>query len=309
MAFNVMRLPYHRAPFYFAPEFLATPDQWQVSFKKLIDDVLRCERKEASIVTDHAYGLAVVFGRAEFHIDALGGTFWIDDAEDRNYGLVHCAPPRTFLQYTLDAKRFSQSFWPIVEDTVAPFAERLAIEMEARFEEALLTLQAQIEAKLGARTAAFRQIDPQDRRHLRLIYSDFREQVASTDSDLDDALYDTGERVFSYGVVVLGNEDASDTFDDLPKAAATSSKRVGKQKQKRGPGAPQSIRWDTIDPIIEEVRRLHPSMTKADVHRAVMDRLAELGLNMPGKTSLDDRIRIFFRDKKSLTAQRFPAIR
>lgn len=291
MALRV-RLPYHRAPFYFAPEFLATADQWQASFKKLVEDVLRREQIDASVANDNRYGLAVVFGRAEFHIDALGGTFWLDDADDRSYGLLHCAPPNEFMRSALDGKHFSPSLRPIVEDVVASFAESLTIEMEARFEEALRIGQAQIEAKEGLRTALFSKIDPQDRRHLRLVYNGIRDQVGSEDADLDDAVFDTGEHLYSFGVVVV------DSFQvgSIDNVAMARTERVRKRARKKGPGAPPRYRWDGIDPLIQEIRQRHPTMRKAEVLKKVADRLIQAGQPVPSNTQLFERIRTFFPD-------------
>lgn len=293
-----VRLPYHRAPFYFAPEFLATPDQWQASFKKLVSDVLRRERKEASIVTDHVYGLAVVFGRAEFHINALGGTFRVDDAENREHGPLHCASPEKFLRYTLNSENFSQSFWPIVEDAVANFAESLTIEMEARFEEALQAFHAQIEAKLAARTAPFRLIDPQDRRHLRLIYDGFRDKDASEDSDLDDAVYDTGERLYSYGVT-LGPRYAPvpDATSVQPEISAGIAQRDNPTGVPKGPLKPEDYL-----PMIREAMKKHPRKNKNQILFVIQEQLEprrQKGERVPAKTWLQDQIRECFRNKSA----------
>jgi hypothetical protein len=254
MASKVKRLPYHRAPFYFGPEYLATSGQWQSSFNRMVQGVLRRERIDAAVAADGAYGLAVVFGRVKFNIDALGGTFWLNDVEDRIEGRFLHSPPEIFTRCALNPPL---KLRPIVGDgnVVASLAESLIIEMEINFEEALRAGWARIEAKVNSRTAAFTALDPQDRHHVR-IRDSLRDALDDEDNDLDDACYDTGEDLYSFGVVPVVNE---------------KSETVAKA---RG-GRPLTYDKETLGRELDALMDYHGDFTPADPDWNAQARLAE----------------------------------
>lgn len=291
-----IRLPYHRAPFYFAPEFLATPEQWRRSFSDLINETLSCEKMDAAIEQREEYEIAVNFGEVLLVLQAASGTFGLENVPIAKGDLWSWASnsPASFLADTLCSELIPSKLKSFIRTTLEPFAEGLFRGMECRFEKALDIGFAQIEARINSRIAEFVVVDPQDRRHITLDKKLLRESCAIGDVDngLDDAAYDTGERLYSYSVVLgagVGDGIAVEIGRRLPK----------KRNQKKGPGAPRRFRWDIFDQIIKDIMHDHPRWIQAQVITEFKKRASAKGFDLPKKTALESQVRLFFRDKKT----------
>lgn len=291
-----IRLPYHRAPFYFAPEFLATPEQWRRSFSDLINETLSCEKMDAAIEQREEYEIAVNFGQVLLVLQAASGTFGLENVPIAKGDLWSWASnsPASFLADTLYSELIPLKLKSFIRTTLEPFAEGLFRGMECRFERALDIGFAQIEARINSRIAEFVVVDPQDRRHITLDKKLFRESCAIGDVDngLDDAAYDTGERLYSYSVVL-----GAGVGDGI--AVEIDRRQPGRCNRKKGPGAPRRLRWDVFEPIIEDIIRHNPHWTQAQVIEQFKKKATSTKLRLPAKTALEDKVRLFFRDKKT----------
>ncbi|WP_449337247.1 hypothetical protein [Streptomyces griseus] len=99
---KTIRLPYHRAPFYFAPEFLVGSKEWSASFESLARSVLLRKQISGSIEQRNDFGIVVAFGPVSLSLSLIPGTFWLDNFEgDNSLAIWTAGNPQTFLRNTL----------------------------------------------------------------------------------------------------------------------------------------------------------------------------------------------------------------
>jgi hypothetical protein len=135
-------IPYDRALFYFAPEYLATADAWQATFRRRIEDIL-LENGGGKITSAHGYSIVVSWGALELTINAWQGTFTVlehDEQEDDDWD-SECWPgheiaPDRFLD-ELHSAPIPEHLAGRVFENIVPFTNAILRKMTDALEQAL----------------------------------------------------------------------------------------------------------------------------------------------------------------------------
>lgn len=136
-------IPYDRALFYFAPEYLGTPEAWQATFRRLSEDILAGDSCGGKITHAHGYSITVSWDDLELTLDARAGTFsiWENDRQDdedwvSNSWAGHETIPHLFI-HEIWSGQIPDRLLRSLSDGAAPFARAILRKMVSALEQAL----------------------------------------------------------------------------------------------------------------------------------------------------------------------------
>jgi hypothetical protein len=304
---NVTRLPRHRAPFYFAPKYLRTAEEWRSNIAALVEAMLRDSNLAWSFRADPfgPWTLTVRFLRTDLTIDARNGTFMIEefsDDQDLHIDNVWVGPlnsPTKFYKELLvsdppaSLRNEVQSVAVVVSSLIEQLASRYRTALDRGF--------ATIEARPNSILNSFEKLDPDQAKRLQMRSRDRHFDVPGGQEsiELDDAVGPNGEQLFSLCVVA----------SDLPEKLIAPPSR---QKDSGRVGRPETVNHDVLEQVMLEIlrakgtpARTKPTWTGEIFAEAVIKRMAEKGLGVSRPTILKKKPLIIQNLKKSLARNDF----
>jgi hypothetical protein len=251
-------IPYDRAQFYFAPEYLATSEAWQATFRRLTEDILLENGCGGKITSAHGYSIIVSWGALTLTIDARQGTFavWENDGQDDGQDdddLVsdcwagHEIAPDRFLD-ELHSALIPEHLAGSVYDHIVPFTNAILRKMTDALEQAL------------------------DEKRIELRYfptkNEKQNPISSEFNELYEPVPPLSEKLF---FVILQRS----TLANISKAKAVGISKLDARFKHD---------WKKIDLILEEEYahiRMKPFRTRTELKNALDVRLGEKSPN-PG---------------------------
>ena len=277
---STIRLPRHRAPFYFAPHYLQTEEEWKSNLTALIQSMMRDTTRPWSLRDRFGeWTITVRFELTELTLDARNGTFALEEfseaEEDEKDRLTWVGPmdsPSAFVRELL-AEEAPDHLQQEIGQARA-FAEDLFDRMAKRYRAALAEGHAVWQARFGSVLNDFRAIDIDQIRHLQIAPVNRMFDWGVAYNILDQANVPKGEKLYSLCVV------------PMTQAKCTASDEAASDRRKR-------YDWRVIDPVIKKEYRaikLKPSRTKVELKKRVEAELGSSGLPVPKSTVLSQRI-------------------
>jgi hypothetical protein len=283
---STIRLPCHRAPFYFAPHYLRTEEEWKSNLTVLIQSMMRDTTRPWS--WQDRYGewtITVRFELTELTIGARNGTFSLQEFSEAELFseadnlLTWVGPmdsPSAFVRELLAEEAPDHLQQEI--GRAGAFAEDLVEQMAKRYRVALTEGHAVWQARFGSVLNDFRAIDIDQIQHLRIAPVDRMFDWGIEYNRLDQANGPNGEKLYSLCVVPVSQ----------PKCTASDEAASDRRKK---------YDWRVIDPVIKKeyyAIKLKPHRTKLELKRRVEAELGMSGLSVPKSTALSQRINKLF---------------
>jgi hypothetical protein len=281
-----IRLPCHRAPFYFAPHYLQSEEEWKSNLTALIQSMMRDTTRPWSLRDRFGeWTITVRFELTELTLDARNGTFAVEEfceaelfskADNLLTWIGPMDSPSEFVRELLQEEapdRLQQEL-----GRARAFAEDLIDQMATRYRVALTEGHAVWQARFGSVLNDFRAIDIDQIRHLQIAPVNRMFDWGVAYNILDQADGPKGEKLYSLCVVPVTQ----------PKC--TASDEAASDRRKR-------YDWRLIDPAIKKEYRalkLNPSRTKVELKKRVERELRSSGLPVPKSTVLSQRINKLF---------------
>jgi hypothetical protein len=298
---NIDRLPLHRGPFYFAPQFLRSGKDWSETFTGLVTKALDHAGCKAEILSPgDGWQIQARLNTVIFTIDAEGGLFGIEEPHEdwSRLDLLRLTEIPSLFSSRLEGECVAEH---LAEDvrSVKSIAEWLHRAMTLRFEQAVKIGDAHFEARLATEVADFTKV-ARDQLALFDIDERARESFFEVDEEFDSATgRASGVKLFSLCVAPSARH-AMAAEGRHAMAADASSQTQGKLGRA---GRPETVAHDVLEEIGLELIRVKgvPDPKRANwtgeiFATAVIDKMAERGLTVSRATVLN---------KKSLIIQRF----
>jgi hypothetical protein len=282
---NLVRLPLHRGPFYFAPHFLSSRDDWLENFTTLLATAADQASCKAEILSRDGWQLQAKLNTLTFTIDAEGGMFGLEEPdEDEDWRgpdrFLIAEIPSLFLERT-EAEPIPEHLADDVR-SARSMASWLHRAMKSRFERALENNDAQLEARFNSELSDFAKLD-RDQFVLFDVIEKVREKIFERDDELDIAIAPaSGAKLFS--VCVVPAEEI--TIRALEGAPGKDGSAGGKR------GRPRSVDHGVLDEIMLGLMRKRgfpgrtPAWNNERLQEAVVKQMAERGLTVSRPTVL-----------------------
>jgi hypothetical protein len=290
--------PLHRGPFLFAPRFLSQSD-WFPEFKLLIERVLEQLSITGKVYQPYDGRVAIVeFKKVEMRIDGGRGTFGVyelgyqsSEIEDfmKYWDGPDGLPTEFFIQFENPefVTRLGSDY-----QNVCDFSDRLFVQLERRFNEALREGIGELTAHIGKQLAPLTVIDFRTLRHLQLRRLD-RDFDADDNLELDQAISGDEEDLYDLGVRPT----------DLTVNPTSRAKPSG-----RGPGRKRTYNFEAILGEMVELLRAKgipgpkkPHWTGEMFVTALRKRLGD---NAPGKSWIRAKLPLAIEKYKSQMASK-----
>lgn len=297
-----IRLPIHRAPFYFAPDFIPTREKWIKTFSALLATACKNAGRSVDVVAGDGYQVKANIGLLRFTIDGEEGFFDVEEVlDDGDWSAMPdffvSAMPAVFRDELAVQKAPNR----LREDKkiVAAICEWLIRSMNARFDSAI----SKGHAHYFCRKTELGDLVKLDADQLALFDVDERHSEAD---ELDTATARfSGTKLYCVCVVPT----------NFVEVSATAS--ASKPKNRLVRGRPPTVDHQLLDSVMLELMqsnkgapdRSKSNWTNAIYAEAVIRRMAERGATV-GKTTVIDKIRPLIQQvKKARPAQDLRKIR
>lgn len=280
---NPTQIPLHRAPFYFAPDFIPTREKWIEIFSSLLTKVGESAGRTVKVSAGDGYQVEADIGLLRFTIDAEGGMFGVQKISDDDWdpdAFYLTEVPATFVKQ-LGSKRVPDH---VRHDTevIKKISDWLLRSMNLRLNEAVRSGRAYYrgrETELGG----FVTLDV-EQFALFDIDEKAREEFCAPDDNLDTATARfSGTKLYCVCVARTAEAPAPFVVVDV--------------KGRRGPGRSPTVNHQLVDQEMLELiqsrgipDRTKPNWTNSIFVDAVIERLAVQGVKV-GKTTVSQKIR------------------
>jgi hypothetical protein len=301
---NLVRLPLHRGPFYFAPRFLSSRAAWFENFAALVTKAVEHAGYKAEISSPgDGWQVQAKLNALVFTIDAEGGMFGLaepDEDEDWRPDRFWVAEiPALFVQ-GIEAEPIPEH---LAHDarSARHIADWLHRVMKSRFERALENNDAHLEARFSSELSDFAKLD-RDQSVLFDVDERVREKFFEKDDELDSATARaSGAKLFSF-CVVPAKDMTIRALEEAPEKEGTAGKR----------GRPRSVDYNALDEVMLGLirkrgipKRTNAAWNNQRLQEMVVKQMAERGLKVSRPTVLNKIPLVIEMFKKELSHKHF----
>jgi hypothetical protein len=214
-----LRLPLHRAPFYFAPHYLATPETWGECFIERVKYILEQNPNiRAEVGVFESYVLRVRFQQLELFVDAktCGFSVWKTngahiDGDGRFFMSsvpVAMARPNDFFRQIKNAENIPEYILDELSEAVVPVAGHLHHLMNKSFREAVNEGHALVEVKYNSIGSPFSMVSWSELEYLQYEIQEEYFPDDYCDDKLGNGRTALGDNFFSLSVVPTSHGDS-----------------------------------------------------------------------------------------------------
>lgn len=236
---NPIQIPLHRAPFYFAPEFIPTRDRWVEIFSSLLATACEKAGRTVNVVAGNGYQVSVDIGGLRLTINADDGCF--DAAEVTGEDENGFSIPPDFSVSNIPAAFIDQLHSETVPDRLRNDRKAVSEISGSLVRTMLLRLDAAIKngfAQYFCRKTEIGDLVPLDAEQFALFVVDDRHRDTFSEPDVLDTASSRFSDTKLYCVCVI------------PCAPVEAPAASGKPESRGAPGRPETVNHSVLDEII-----------------------------------------------------------